>query len=263
MGACVVRREDGSTGLGLRGRRFGSRREQAWPGRWLAPRRAAALPASRAAALPGTLACIFAVSPPAGLLPAPQAFGPGLAAQVSEPLLFVDYLREPRRDEATGEVVEARPRCASGRGGCAHALACVRCLVGGGVGGGRAPPCLAAAAACNGSWRPTALLAGLHRSPAESPTCSSSGKALPLPRSTSCTRQLLRSAPKCTPTGTPCPLPCSCYESVPGGMEEVWRRMDAFQARFNEGSRTLKMELVLFQGGWYRLYCMPGTARST
>lgn len=39
--------------------------------------------------------------------------------------------------------------------------------------------------------------------------------------------------------------------------------MDAFQARFNEGSRTLKMELVLFQGGWYRLYCMPGTARST
>lgn len=46
-----------------------------------------------------------------------QAFGPGLVQQLSEPLLFVDFLREPRRDEATGEVVEARPRWA-GRRGC-------------------------------------------------------------------------------------------------------------------------------------------------
>ena len=46
-----------------------------------------------------------------------QAFGPALAAQVAEPLQFVDYLREPRRDEATGEVVEARPRWAGRLGG--------------------------------------------------------------------------------------------------------------------------------------------------
>ncbi|KAL4452763.1 hypothetical protein ABPG75_008425, partial [Micractinium tetrahymenae] len=79
---------------------------------------------------------------------AKQAFGPALVQQVSEPLLFVDYLREPKRDEATGEVVEARP---------------------------------------------------------------------------------------------------SCYESVPGGMDEVRRRVEEFMGQFNESSRALKMELVLFK----------------
>lgn len=31
-------------------------------------------------------------------------------------------------------------------------------------------------------------------------------------------------------------------------MDEVRRRVEAFMARFNEDSRGLKMELVLFQG---------------
>ncbi|KAI3432720.1 hypothetical protein D9Q98_004263 [Chlorella vulgaris] len=79
---------------------------------------------------------------------AKQAFGPSLALQASEPLMFVDYLREPRRDEATGEVVEARP---------------------------------------------------------------------------------------------------SCYESVPGGVDEVRRRVEEFMGRLNEASHTLRMELVLFK----------------
>ena len=46
------------------------------------------------------------------------------------------------------------------------------------------------------------------------------------------------------------PLARSCYESVPGGMEEVRRRVEGFMQRFNEDSRALKMELVLFKGGW-------------
>ncbi|PSC73956.1 flagellar outer dynein arm heavy chain gamma [Micractinium conductrix] len=79
---------------------------------------------------------------------AKQTFGPAAAQHLAHPLLFVDYLREPKRDEATGEVVEARP---------------------------------------------------------------------------------------------------SCYESVPGGMDEVRRRVEEFMSKFNEESRTLKMELVLFK----------------
>lgn len=31
-------------------------------------------------------------------------------------------------------------------------------------------------------------------------------------------------------------------------MEEVRRRVEAFMHQFNEGSRAMKMELVLFQG---------------
>lgn len=42
---------------------------------------------------------------------------------------------------------------------------------------------------------------------------------------------------------------CSCYESVPGGMDEVRRRVEDFMGQFNEASRALKMELVLFKGG--------------
>lgn len=40
--------------------------------------------------------------PPSRSCPPPQSvqtFGPQLAAQISEPLQFVDYLREPKRDE--------------------------------------------------------------------------------------------------------------------------------------------------------------------
>lgn len=42
----------------------------------------------------------------------------------------------------------------------------------------------------------------------------------------------------------------SCYESVPGSMDEVRRRVEEFMGRFNENSRSLKMELVLFKGEW-------------
>ena len=44
-------------------------------------------------------------------------FGGALAAQAADPLHFVDFLREPKRDDATGEVCEPRPRCAAQRGG--------------------------------------------------------------------------------------------------------------------------------------------------
>ena len=78
-----------------------------------------------------------------------QTFGPELAQQVAEPLYFVDFLREPRTDESTGEVIEARP---------------------------------------------------------------------------------------------------SCYESVPGDLAEIRGRVEGLVARFNEESKALKMELVLFKG---------------
>lgn len=35
-------------------------------------------------------------------------------------------------------------------------------------------------------------------------------------------------------------------------MDEVRRRVEEFMQRFNEDSRALKMELVLFKGGWMR-----------
>eukprot|EP00887_Chlorella_sp_A99_P001633 scaffold8.g1633.t1 len=38
-----------------------------------------------------------------------QTFGPEQAAQAAEPLYFVDFLREPPRDEATGELCGPRP----------------------------------------------------------------------------------------------------------------------------------------------------------
>jgi hypothetical protein len=33
-------------------------------------------------------------------------------------------------------------------------------------------------------------------------------------------------------------------------MDEVRRRVESFMQRFNEDSRALRMELVLFKGGW-------------
>lgn len=47
------------------------------------------------------------------------------------------------------------------------------------------------------------------------------------------------------------PVARSCYESVAGGVAEVRRRVEEFMRRFNEESRSLKMELVLFKGGWW------------
>lgn len=49
--------------------------------------------------------------------PCPQTFGPQLAAQISEPLQFVDYLREPKRDEV---------RLQGGRGAAAATAAAAR-----------------------------------------------------------------------------------------------------------------------------------------
>ena len=80
-----------------------------------------------------------------------QSFDAELTAQASEPLYFVDYLREAPRDEATGEIIAARP---------------------------------------------------------------------------------------------------SCYESVPGGMAEVRQRIEEFMTKFNAESKSVKMDLVLFKGGW-------------
>lgn len=48
------------------------------------------------------------------LSPCPQTFGPQLAAQISEPLQFVDYLREPKRDEVRlqgGSEAAVRRQC--------------------------------------------------------------------------------------------------------------------------------------------------------
>ena len=112
-----------------------------------------------------------------------QTFGAAVEQQISEPLHFVDYLREPRQDETTGEIVEARPRCAS-----AHGLLVNVC--------GKAP-----------ILQTSCLLLGISS------------------------------------------YTCSCYECVDGGMGEVQRRVEKFMARFNEESKALKMELVLFKGG--------------
>lgn len=38
----------------------------------------------------------------------------------------------------------------------------------------------------------------------------------------------------------------SCYEAVPGGLVEIKNRVEAFQQKFNEESKVLKLELVLF-----------------
>ena len=42
---------------------------------------------------------------------------------------------------------------------------------------------------------------------------------------------------------------CSCYEAAPGGLEEVRSRALALMAKFNEESKAVKMDLVLFKGG--------------
>ena len=47
-------------------------------------------------------------------LPAPccaQSLSAELVQQASQPLVFVDWMREPPRDEATGEVNGPRPSC--------------------------------------------------------------------------------------------------------------------------------------------------------
>lgn len=59
--------------------------------------------------------------------------------------------------------------------------------------------------------------------------------------------------PNPLPNCHPHPSPSSCYESVPGGVEEVRQRVEEFMVRFNEDSHALKMELVLFKGAaWLR-----------
>ena len=53
---------------------------------------------------------------------------------------------------------------------------------------------------------------------------------------------------------------CSCYECVDGGLDEVQRRVEKFMGRFNEESKALKMELVLFKGGGTRRSMVPECA---
>ena len=40
-----------------------------------------------------------------------QNFSADLFEQTAEPLVFVDFLREPKVDDNTGEVIESRPSC--------------------------------------------------------------------------------------------------------------------------------------------------------
>ena len=157
-----------------------------------------------------------------------QTFGPQLAAQISEPLQFVDYLREPKRDEVR-LMWQLRALAAWLAGWLYTCLnRTVRWKVPSWPGAGVAVavyPCHCDRPALQGAPR-----AALHF------TFPDLAHSLHTPaRSAQTTGEVIEARP-------------SCYESVAGGMEEVRRRVEAFMHQFNEGSRAMKMELVLFQG---------------
>jgi len=152
------------------------------------------------------LPCPIILDQCAAALACPQTFGPQLAAQIAEPLQFVDYLREPKRDEVRAAGAAVWPfllLCSSVTCGVAVRLTWV--------------------------CRPK---------PATDAACVAHAPCAPFAASP-CTLQTTGEVVEARP---------SCYESVPGGMEEVRRRVEAFMQQFNEGSRAMRMELVLFKG---------------